>query len=141
MKPRVLTIAGSDPSGGAGIQADLRVFARAGVHGTAALTALTVQTSKEVRSVDMVPADVVAGQIDAAFAEGPLHALKTGMLGTAPVVRAVAGALARHGARNVVVDPVAVASSGARLIDDAGFEILKRELVPNATVITPNVAE
>src|SRR4051812_23355520 len=141
MKPFVLTIAGSDPSGGAGVQADLRTFAKAGVNGSAVITALTVQTASKVSSTNPVSADIVSNQVDAAFASGEVHALKTGMLGDASIVRAVVAALMRHGARNVVVDPVAVSSSGTRLIDDAGFEILKRELLPNATVITPNVAE
>jgi hydroxymethylpyrimidine kinase/phosphomethylpyrimidine kinase/thiamine-phosphate diphosphorylase len=139
--PRVLTIAGSDPSGGAGIQADLRTLAKAGVNGSAVVTALTVQTAREVKSVNLVAADVVASQIDAAFANGDVQAVKTGMLGDASIVRAVVSALMRHGARNVVVDPVALSSSGRRLLDEAGFEMLKRELLPNATVITPNVAE
>lgn len=141
MKPFVLTIAGSDPSGGAGIQADLRTLAKAGVSGSAVITALTVQTAREVRAVNLVSAEVVAAQIDAAFADGGFEAVKTGMLGDASIVRAVAAALMRHGARNVVVDPVAISSSGARLLDADGFELLKRELLPNATVITPNVAE
>jgi hydroxymethylpyrimidine kinase/phosphomethylpyrimidine kinase/thiamine-phosphate diphosphorylase len=141
MKPFVLTIAGSDPSGGAGIQADLRTFAKAGVNGSAVITALTVQTRSAVGAVNLVSADVVAGQIGAAFADGEVHAVKTGMLGDAPIVRAVVAALMRHGARNVVVDPIVVSSSGKRLIDEAGFEILKRELLPNATVITPNLSE
>jgi hydroxymethylpyrimidine kinase/phosphomethylpyrimidine kinase/thiamine-phosphate diphosphorylase len=141
MKPFVLTIAGSDPSGGAGIQADLRTFARAGVQASAVVTALTVQTEAKVTGLNVVDANLVASQIDAAFAGKDLHAVKTGMLGDASIVRAVAAALMRHGARNVVVDPVAVSSSGTRLLDEPGFELLKRELLPNATVITPNVAE
>src|SRR3954470_19214392 len=141
MKPTVLTIAGSDPSGGAGIQADLRTFAKAGVRGSAVITALTVQTQREVRATNLVSADVVTNQIDAAFAGSEVQAVKTGMLGDASIVRGVVAALMRHGARNVVVDPVAISSSGTRLIDDDGFEILKRELLLNATVITPNVAE
>src|SRR3954466_9470182 len=141
MKPFVLTIAGSDPSGGAGIQADLRTFAKTGVQGSAVITALTVQTANEVRATNLVSAEVVAHQVDAAFAGNEVQAVKTGMLGDASIVRAVVAALMRHGARNVVVDPVAISSSGTRLIDDAAFEILKRELLPNATVITPNIAE
>ena len=141
MKPFVLSIAGSDPSGGAGIQADLRTFAKAGVNGSAVVTALTVQTPSEVRATNLVSAEIVSNQIDAAFAGSEVQAVKTGMLGDASIARAVVAALMRHGARNVVVDPVAISSSGTRLIDDAGFEILKRELLPNATVITPNVSE
>ena len=141
MKPTVLTIAGSDPSGGAGIQADLRTFAKAGVNGSAVITALTVQTRASVSAVNLVSAEVVASQIDAAFADGDVQAVKTGMLGDASIARAVVAALMRHGARNVVVDPVVMSSSGKRLLDEDGFEILKRELLPNATVITPNLAE
>lgn len=137
----VLTIAGSDPSGGAGVQADLRVFATAGVRGTAAITALTVQTRHAVQALNPVPADVVAAQVDAAFADSPIHAVKTGMLGDASIVRAVVGALARHGARNVVVDPVIMSSSGTALLDRAGLELLNRELLPNATIVTPNAVE
>src|SRR5262245_61086866 len=135
MKPFVLTIAGSDPSGGAGIQADLRTFAKAGVNGSAVVTALTVQTASQVNATNPASAEIVAGQIDAAFAGAEVKAVKTGMLGDASIVRAVVSALMRHGARNVVVDPVAISSSGTRLIDEAGFEILKRDLLPNATVI------
>jgi hydroxymethylpyrimidine kinase/phosphomethylpyrimidine kinase/thiamine-phosphate diphosphorylase len=141
MKPFVLTIAGSDPSGGAGVQADLRAFAKAGVNASAVITALTVQTASRVSETNPVSAELVTRQIDAAFSGSEVLAVKTGMLGDAAIARAVVAALMRHGARNVVVDPVAVSSSGTRLIDDAGFEILKRELLPNATVITPNVAE
>jgi hydroxymethylpyrimidine kinase/phosphomethylpyrimidine kinase/thiamine-phosphate diphosphorylase len=141
MSVTVLTIAGSDPSGGAGIQADLRTLAKAGVNGSAVITALTVQTRAKVSALNLVSADVVSSQIDAAFADGEVHAVKTGMLGDASIVRAVVAALMRHGARNVVVDPVAISSSGRRLLDESGFEILKRELLPNATVITPNLAE
>lgn len=141
MKPTVLTIAGSDPSGGAGIQADLRAFAKAGVHGSAAITALTAQTRSKVSALNLVSPEVVSSQVDSAFADGEVHAVKTGMLGDAAIVRAVVAALMRHGARNVVVDPVAVSSSGARLLDEAGFDLLRRELLPNATVVTPNLAE
>src|SRR5688572_28086402 len=115
MKPLVLTIAGSDPSGGAGIQADLRTFAKAGVGGSAVVTALTVQTPQRVTATNPVSADIVASQIDAAFAGNDVLAVKTGMLADASIVRVVIAALMRHGARNVVVDPVAVSSSGARL--------------------------
>lgn len=141
MKPTVLTIAGSDPSGGAGIQADLRAFAKAGVNGSAVITALTVQTAAKVSATNPVPADLVASQVDAAFAAGQVQAVKTGMLADAAIVRAVVSTLMRHGARNVVVDPVVTSSSGTRLLDEAGFEIMKRELLPNATVVTPNLAE
>ena len=141
MTRTVLSIAGSDPSGGAGIQADLRTFARLGVFGSAAITALTAQTRKSVSAVNVVSADVVAGQIDAAFADSAIDAVKTGMLGDASIVRAVVSALMRHGARNVVVDPVIVSSSGTALLDPAGLEMLRRDLLPNATIVTPNTSE
>lgn len=137
----VLTIAGSDPSGGAGIQADLRTFTMAGVHGSAVITALTVQTRTSVRAINLVSADIVASQIDSAFADSPIDAVKTGMLGDASIVRAVVSALMRHGARNVVVDPVVVSSSGTALLDTAGLEVVRRDLLPNATIVTPNTSE
>jgi hydroxymethylpyrimidine kinase/phosphomethylpyrimidine kinase/thiamine-phosphate diphosphorylase len=138
---RVITIAGSDPSGGAGIQADLRVFARAGVRGTAVITALTEQTAAAVNATNLVADSTVAKQIDAAFADGNVEAVKTGMLGNAAIVRAVAATLARHGARNVAVDPVFTSSSGTTLLDDDGIELLRAQLIPNATIVTPNIHE
>jgi hydroxymethylpyrimidine kinase/phosphomethylpyrimidine kinase/thiamine-phosphate diphosphorylase len=138
---RALTIAGSDPSGGAGIQADLRTLAKLGVHGTAAITALTVQTATAVTGTNPVSAEIVAGQIDAAYADSRIDAVKTGMLGNAAIARAVVAALMRHGARNVVVDPVIRSSSGSLLLDDAGLEVLRKDLLPNATIVTPNASE
>lgn len=137
----VLSIAGSDPSGGAGIQADLRTFAKAGVNGSAAITALTAQTRAKVSAANLVSAEVVATQIDSAFSDSPIDAVKTGMLGNAAIVRAVIATLARHGARNVVVDPVIVSSSGTALLDPAGVDVLRRDLLPNATIVTPNTNE
>ena len=137
----VLSIAGSDPSGGAGIQADLQTFAKAGVNGCAAITALTAQTRRSVNAVNLVSPDVVASQIDSAFADSEIDAVKTGMLGNEPIVRATVDALMRHGARNVVVDPVLASSSGTALLDAAGLEVLRRILLPNATIITPNSHE
>jgi hydroxymethylpyrimidine kinase/phosphomethylpyrimidine kinase/thiamine-phosphate diphosphorylase len=137
----VLSIAGSDPSGGAGIQADLRTFAKTGVNGSAAITALTAQTRKSVNAINLVSPEVVASQIDAAFSDTEIDAVKTGMLGNAAIVRATVDALMRHGARNVVVDPVLVSSSGTALLDAAGAEVLRRDLLPNATIVTPNSHE
>ena len=137
----VLSIAGSDPSGGAGIQADLRTFAKAGVSGSAAITALTAQTRASVNALNLVSPDLVASQIDSAFADSEIDAVKTGMLGNAAIVRATVDALMRHGARNVVVDPVLVSSSGTALLDAAGEELLRRDLLPNATIVTPNAHE
>ncbi len=137
----VLSVAGSDPSGGAGIQADLRTFAMAGVNGSAAITALTAQTRKSVNAVNLVSPEVVASQIDAAFADSEIDAVKTGMLGNSGIVRATVDALTRHGARNVVVDPVLASSSGTALLDATGTEVLRRDLLPNATIVTPNIHE
>src|SRR3954470_21850570 len=109
-----LTIAGSDPSGGAGLQADLRAFAKAGVNGSAVITAVTVQTPDAVRDITTISPETVAAQIDAAYAGAPIESVKNGMLANAGIVRAVTASLMRHGARNVVVDPVLVSSSGTR---------------------------
>src|SRR3954471_1173639 len=141
VSPTVLTIAGSDPTGGAGIQADLRPFAKSGVNGAAAITALTVQTRAKVSAVNTVSPEVVASQIDAAFSDAPIGAVKTGMLGSGAIVRATVEALMRHGARNVVVDPVIESSTGTALLDADGIAVLRRELLPNATIVTPNTRE
>jgi hydroxymethylpyrimidine kinase/phosphomethylpyrimidine kinase/thiamine-phosphate diphosphorylase len=137
----VLSIAGSDPSGGAGIQADLQTFAKLGVNGAAVITALTVQDRSAVTASNIVSPELVTSQIDAAFKDGNVDAVKTGMLGNASVVRATIDSLMRHGARNVVVDPVSRASSGATLLDEDGLSLLRRELLPNATLVTPNTTE
>jgi hydroxymethylpyrimidine kinase/phosphomethylpyrimidine kinase/thiamine-phosphate diphosphorylase len=137
----VLSVAGSDPGGGAGSQADLRMFAKAGVHGGAVITALTVQTETSVSAVNLVSPDVVASQIDAVFSSMDVDAVKTGMLGNAAIVRAIAGAFSRHGARNVVVDPVLMSSSGTELLDAAGLDALRTDLLPIATIVTPNARE
>jgi hydroxymethylpyrimidine kinase/phosphomethylpyrimidine kinase/thiamine-phosphate diphosphorylase len=139
--PTVLSIAGSDPSGGAGIQADLRTFTKLGVNGSAAITALTVQTRKSVSAVNLVSPEVVSSQIDAAFTDSDIAAVKTGMLGNATIVRATTEALMKHGARNVVIDPVIVSSSGTPLLDSVGLDVLRRHLLPNATIVTPNIRE
>jgi len=139
--PAVLTIAGSDPSGGAGIQADLRTFAKSGVNASAVITAVTVQTRTSVSALNLVSPEVVASQIDAAFADAEFSSVKTGMLGSTAIVRATVDALMRHGARNVVVDPVLISSSGTALLDDAGLDVLRRDLLPNATIVTPNASE
>jgi hydroxymethylpyrimidine/phosphomethylpyrimidine kinase len=137
----VLAIAGVDPSGGAGIQADLEAFGAVDVHGRVAVTALTAQTDRRVSGVFAVPASFVADQIEAAFDGAEIDGVKIGMLANASIVRAVATTLARLGARNIVVDPVLRSSSGAPLLDDEGLHALRTELVPIAAVITPNAAE
>jgi hydroxymethylpyrimidine/phosphomethylpyrimidine kinase len=138
--PRVLTIAGSDSGGGAGIQADLKAFAAAGAHGMSAIVALTAQNTVGVSAVHEVPADMVTAQIDAVFDDLGVDAAKTGMLFSQAVVEAVAAALA-HRRVPLVVDPVVVATSGARLLADAAAGALVHELFPLATVVTPNLAE
>ncbi len=140
MVPRVLTIAGSDSGGGAGIQADLKAFAAAGCFGMSAIVALTAQNTREVRGVYEVPPEFVQEQLAAVFDDIGVDAAKTGMLFSAPVVEAVAGFLADHPVP-LVVDPVMVASSGARLLRDDAVEALVTRLFPLATVVTPNVPE
>ena len=140
MVPRALTIAGSDSGGGAGIQADLKAFAAAGCHGTSAIVALTAQNTTGVTAVHEVPPDVVRGQLEAVFVDIGVDAAKTGMLFSARTIEAVADFLAEHPVP-LVVDPVMVASSGARLLEEEAVETLVARLFPLATVITPNLIE
>lgn len=137
----VLTIAGSDSSGGAGIQADLKTFAACGVYGTSVITAITAQNTVGVRSVFPVPAQVVCSQIDAVADDIEIHATKVGMLATTDIVRAVQGRIERWSLRNVVLDPVMIATSGAALLSPEGVDLLRSDLVRLATVVTPNAAE
>src|SRR6202045_2807636 len=139
--PIALTIAGSDSGGGAGIQADLKTFAALGVYGACVITALTAQNTRGVAAIHDVPADFVAAQIDAVFSDFAVGAVKIGMLGRAEVVAAVAAGLARWQARNLLLDPVLVASSGERLLAPDAIAALKRELLPRARVVTPNIPE
>lgn len=139
--PVVLTIAGSDSSGGAGVQADLRTFAAHGVHGASAFAALTAQNTVGVQGVHHVPAAFVEQQIESVVHDLDVRAVKTGMLGTADVVQAVARQLDRHGLRTVVVDPVMVASTGARLLEPEAERAYLDELLPRARVVTPNRME
>jgi len=136
-----LTIAGSDSSGGAGIQADLKTFAALGVYGTSAITAVTAQNTTGVTRALPLPADLVTAQIEAVAADIVLHAAKTGMLATAAIVEAVAAAIEALDLPMVVVDPVMLAKSGDRLLDDDGVKMLCVELLPLATVVTPNLPE
>jgi len=142
MTPVALTIAGSDSGGGAGIQADLKAFAACGVHGTAAITAITAQNTVAVRAIHPLPPEIVLAQIRAVAEDFELAAVKVGMLGTTAVVEAVAEAL-RELPRSVpvVVDPVMVAESGGRLLERAAEEALIAEILPLASVLTPNVPE
>lgn len=139
--PRALTIAGSDSSGGAGIQADLKTFAAFGVYGTSAITAVTAQNTLGVGDWLAMPAALVGAQIDAVLSDIGAGAVKTGMLANAGIVSTVAAKLREHGVEMLVVDPVIVATSGVRLLDDEGVAALVRELLPLALAVTPNLPE
>jgi hydroxymethylpyrimidine/phosphomethylpyrimidine kinase len=137
-----LSIAGSDSGGGAGVQADLKAFARCGVHGMTAITAITAQSTVGVSAIHPLPAEVVIAQVRTVLEDIGVDAVKVGMLGTSEVTLAVAQALNELPAGTpVVVDPVIVAESGARLLDDGAHEALVREILPRATVLTPNLLE
>jgi len=136
-----LTIAGVDPTGGAGVFADLRAFAAAGVPASAVVTAVTAQNARGVSAVHAIPASVVRAQLDAAIADRRPAAVKTGMLATAEIVRTVAEAVRGHGFSELVVDPVLAASAGGSLLDADAWEPLLVDLIPLARVVTPNVAE
>ncbi len=137
----VLTIAGTDPSGGAGIQADLKTFSALGVYGMSVVTALVAQNTQGVSAIQAVPADFVAAQIDSVFSDIRVDAVKVGMVHTAEVAAAIVAALKRHGAHNIVLDPVMVAKSGDRLLDASAIETVRTGLVPLCDVITPNLPE
>lgn len=138
---RVLTIAGSDSGAGAGIQADLKTFAAHGVYGTTALTAVTAQNTCGVTDVLALPSDLVTAQIEAVVSDIGVDACKTGMLPNAAVVEAVAAAVAAFDIPYLVVDPVMVAKSGDRLIDDEALGALRTELLRHAFLVTPNIPE
>ncbi|HET9739151.1 MAG TPA: bifunctional hydroxymethylpyrimidine kinase/phosphomethylpyrimidine kinase [Solirubrobacteraceae bacterium] len=140
--PAVLSIAGSDSGGGAGVQADLKAFARSGVHGMTAITALTAQNTVAVTGIHPVPGEFIVAQVRAVAEDIGVDAVKIGMLGTAETVRAVSEALdLLDPATPIVLDPVMVAESGAVLLDEAAREAIVDELLPRVTVITPNVPE
>jgi hydroxymethylpyrimidine/phosphomethylpyrimidine kinase len=140
--PVVLSIAGSDSGGGAGIQADLKAFARCGVHGATAITAITVQNTQEVRAVEPVAPATIAAQVRAVVEDLGVDAVKIGMLGGVPAIEAVAAVLRELPAGTpVVLDPVMVAESGARLLPEDAQQALVSLVVPLATVVTPNVPE
>ena len=139
--PNVLSIAGSDPGGGAGIQADLKTFAALGCHGMAALTALTAQNTLGVSAVHLPPPAFVAEQISMVFADIDVAAVKIGMLGSRPIVEAVAEILALRRTVPIVVDPVLVATSGASLGDETVVAAMRKSLFPLARLVTPNLAE
>ena len=136
-----LTIAGSDSGGGAGIQADLKTFQRFGVFGTSAITAITAQNTRGVSSWDAVSPELVRAQIDAVAEDLFPSAFKTGMLASAAVASIVAAAIRDHSLQNYVLDPVMVATSGDVLFDPDAIEVIRRELVPQAALVTPNLHE
>jgi hydroxymethylpyrimidine/phosphomethylpyrimidine kinase len=139
--PRLLSIAGSDSGGGAGVQADLKTFAALGCFGTTAITALTAQNTTGVRAIHAVPLDMLAAQIDAVVEDIGVDATKIGMLHSAPTIETVCAALDRHHLRPVVLDPVMVATSGAALIDPTAIAALVRLLFPRVLLVTPNLDE
>jgi hydroxymethylpyrimidine/phosphomethylpyrimidine kinase len=136
-----LTIAGSDSGGGAGIQADLKTFAAHGVYGLTAITAVTAQNTRGVTAVEVLSPGLVTAQIEAVAADFQIGAAKTGMLASAAIVEAVANAVRAAGIQQLVVDPVMVAKSGDRLLDDAALGALTRRLLPQARLLTPNLPE
>jgi hydroxymethylpyrimidine/phosphomethylpyrimidine kinase len=136
-----LTIAGSDSSGGAGIQADLKTFAAFGVYGTSAITAITAQNTVGITATAPLSADLVTAQIEAVIGDIAVHSTKIGMLGTSAIVEAVAAAIDALDLPLVVVDPVMLSTSGAPLLDADGVETMCAELLPRASVITPNLSE
>lgn len=139
--PIALTIAGSDSSGGAGIQADLKTFGASGVYGASVITALTAQNTRGVTGIHEVPAEFITAQIDAVFGDLTVDAVKIGMVSQRIVIEAIVEGLKRWSARNVVVDPVMVATSGDRLLSPAAIDALRNDLIPRAQLITPNLPE
>ena len=139
--PIALTIAGSDSSGGAGIQADLKTFAACGVYGASAITALTAQNTKGVTGIHDVPADFITAQIDAVFTDLDVKAVKIGMVARREAIEAIVAGLDRWAPKHVVVDPVMVATSGDRLLSPDAVDALRTKLFPRASLITPNLPE
>ena len=138
---RVLTIAGSDSGGGAGIQADIKAISAMGCYATSAITAITVQNTLGVQAVHPVPLDILEGQIDEVLSDIGADAIKIGMLHSAEVVNLVADMIGKYEIRNVVLDPVMVSTSGHRLIEENAVGVIMRRLMPLARVITPNIPE
>src|SRR3984893_15100340 len=139
--PIAVTIAGSDSSGGAGIQADLKTFAALGVYGASVITALTAQSTRGVTAIHDLPTDFIAAQIDAVFSDLAVGAVKIGMLSQPSAIEAVADGLDRHGQHTIVLDPVMIATSGDRLLAPAAIDGLRHALIPRALVVTPDLPE
>jgi hydroxymethylpyrimidine/phosphomethylpyrimidine kinase len=141
MIPNVLSIAGVDPSGGAGVLADIKAMSANGAYGMGVVTALTAQNTQGVSGIELVTPEFVTRQIDAVFADIRVDAVKIGMVATADIARAIASALKRHGARHVVLDPVMIAKSGDRLLAADAVAAIRDELIPLAEIVTPNLPE
>ena len=139
--PIALTIAGSDSSGGAGIQADLKTFAAFGVYGASVVTALTAQNTRGVTGIHLVPADFVTAQIDAVFSDLAVNAVKIGMVAQVATIDAIVAGLTQWSPKHIVLDPVMVATSGDRLLATDAVEALRTKLIPRASLITPNLPE
>ena len=139
--PVALTIAGSDSSGGAGVQADLKTFAALGVYGASVITALTAQNTRGVGGIHLVPADFVTAQIDAVFSDLDVRAVKIGMVAQLATIDAIVAGLTRWSPKHIVLDPVMVATSGDRLLAAEAVEALRSKLIPSASLITPNLPE
>ena len=136
-----LTIAGSDPTGGAGFQADLRTFKSMGIHGLSVPSVLTAQNTEGVHHVHGLPADFVESQLDIVLQDILPDAVKTGMLYSSDIVGIVAEKIRQYSLKNLVIDPVIISSTGVRLLEEKGLEVMKKELLPKAMVITPNIHE
>jgi len=139
--PKALTIAGSDSGGGAGIQADIKTFSALGVYGCSVITAITAQNTREVTTVHNVPLDVITAQIDAVFSDIGADAVKIGMLSNADIIKTIAESLRKHHAENIILDPVMISASGARLLEESAIDALKKCLMPMALAVTPNIPE
>jgi hydroxymethylpyrimidine/phosphomethylpyrimidine kinase len=141
MKKQVLTIAGSDSGGGAGIQADLKAMSANGVYGMSVITSITAQNTLGVTAVHDLPVSIIEAQMEAIFSDFEVAAVKTGMLSTAEIVKAVSGRLAKQQVKNLVIDPVMVAKGGQALLQDDAVALMKSDLIPLALVVTPNIYE
>ncbi len=138
---KALTIAGSDSSGGAGIQADLKTFAALGIYGTSAITAVTAQNALRVDALTCLPVSLVVSQIRSVLSDIGVEAIKTGMLGSPEIIQGVASSLSRYPGIPLVVDPVMAATSGSALLEEGSLEVLRRQLLPLARIVTPNLPE
>lgn len=139
--PKIMTIAGSDSGGGAGIQADLKTIAALGGYGTSVITALTAQNTRAVTMIHEVPSDMIAAQYEAIMEDIGADAIKIGMLSSIEIIKTVAGLLRQQSAPNVVLDPVMISKSGAQLIKEEAIEALITDLLPHCTLLTPNIPE